>query len=122
MTKFFGLKLAEAGIWFKIIFWGSVICTPLTVGLYALFMVEGIWPIPMGMWFIACAISGLWCIWLLAKQQKLGWNLLIFITIISAIINPIIDPSQWWVFLTSGACVYLYYLSLRHKGFWQKLC
>jgi hypothetical protein len=118
----FGLKISEAGIWFKILFWGSVICTPLTVSMYALFMIEGIWPVSMGMWFTVCALSGFWCIWLLAQQKKLGWTLLIFITVFSAIINTIIDPSQWWVFLSSGVCVYLYYLSLRHKGFWYKLC
>jgi hypothetical protein len=122
MTKFFSLKISEAGVWFKILFWGSIVCTPLIVISYTSKMLMGVWTIPMGMWFVVCALSGFWCIWLLAQQKKIGWNLLIFVTIFSAIINTIVNPSHWWVFLTSGGCVYLYYLSLRHKGYWQKLC
>ena len=118
----FGLKVNEAGIWFKIIFWGSLITTPLVVIGYTVKTFNGVYSTPQGLWYITTSIIGLWCLWLIAKQQKIGWYVLLIAAVFAAVINTVINPNHCWVFLTTGISVYLYYLSLKHKGFWQKLC
>ena len=121
MNKF-GLKVSEAGIWFKILFYGSFVTTPLVIMGYILKINLGEYTTPQGLWYISSSVIGLWCIWLLAKQQKIGWYVLMIAAVFAAIINTIINPNHWWIFITTGISVCLYYLALRHKGFWQKLC
>jgi hypothetical protein len=120
MNKKIGM-LSETGIWFKIIFWSALICCPLTVSMYAFFVHEGLIPFTTAMWFSVNSVAVLLCLWMIAGGIKLGWYILVAITAFSAIVTTLVTPSQWWVFLTSSAVMYLYYLALRHKGFWYKL-
>jgi hypothetical protein len=112
----------DCGVWFKILFWAMLVCNPITALSYIVLWIGGMVSAEETVYIVTSSIFAVMAIWRLRTGFKSGWYLMLGLVLLGMVHTAVIlPPEQLWVLLATPASIFLWYLTLRHKGFWYRL-